>query len=146
MTPNLHAHVALEQDEDGYPPFDSEQLEVEMRHDGACTVLAVPVFTSGIAVDDIVSVVQVDGDDRWWVTGVLLASGRGTARVAPLGTTTPDEVVEELAGLGCAATVTDHGLVAADLPADVDVAALTNLLEAGSACGRWHFDVGVEPG
>ncbi len=142
----VHAYVALEQDEDGYPPFDSERLDVELRHDGACTVLAVPVFTSGIAVEDIVSVVQVEGDDRWWVTGVLLASGRGTARVAPLGATTPDDVVAELARLGCPANATEHGLVAADLPADVDLAALTELLEAGSAGGRWHFDLGVEPG
>ena len=142
----LHAFVALERDEDGYPPFDAEQLDVELRHDGACTVLAVPVFTSGIAVDDIVSVVQVEDDDRWWVTGVLFASGRGTARVAPLGTTSPDEVVAEFVRLGCPAHPTEHGLVAADLPADVDVVALTELLEAGSASGRWHFDLGVEPG
>ena len=145
MTPPLHAYVALEQDEDGYPPFDTERLDVEMRHDGACTVLAVPVFTSGIAVDDIVSVVQVEDDDRWWVTGVLLASGRGTARVAPLGATTADEVVAQFAGLSCPAVATDHGLVTADLPADVDVAALHELLESGSAAGRWQFDLGVEP-
>ena len=146
MTPPLHAYVALEQDEDGYPPFDTEELEVEMRHDGACTVLVVPVFTSGIAVDDIVSVVQVEDDDRWWVTGVLLASGRGTARVAPLGVTTADEVVAEFAALGCPALATEHGLVTADLPPDVDVAALTDLLETGSASRRWRFDLGVEPG
>ena len=146
MTPPLHAYVALEQDEDGYPPFDTEELEVEMRHDGACTVLAVPVFTSGIAVDDIVSVTQVEDDDRWWVTGVLLASGRGTARVAPLGGTTAQDVVAVFAGLGCPAVATEHGLVTADLPADVDSAALSELLEAGSASGRWQFDLGVEPG
>ena len=143
--PTLHAYVALEQDEDGYPPFDTEELEVEMRHDGACTVLGVPVFTSGIAVDDIVSVVQVEDDDRWWVTGVLIASGRGTARVAPLGATA-EEVVAEFAGFGCPATATEHGLVTADLPADVDAAALLALLEAGSGSGRWRFDLGVEPG
>ena len=146
MSPTLRAHVALEQDEDGYPPFDAEELEVEPRHDGACTVLSVPVYASGIAVDDIVSVVQVEGDERWWVTGVLLASGRGTARVAPLGATTADEVVAELTGLGCPASSTDLGLVTADLPADVDLGALTDLLEAGSSSGRWRFDLGVEPG
>lgn len=146
MTPSAHAWVALEQDEDGYPPFEAERLDVEVRHDGACTVLAVPVFTSGIAVDDIVSVVQVEDDDRWWVTGVLLASGRGTARIAPLGSTTTAQVVAELAAHGCVATATEHGLVTADLPADVDGAALAELLDTGSASGRWQFDLGVEPG
>ena len=86
----MHAYVSLEQDEDGYPPFDSEELDVELRHDGACTVVGVPVFTNGIAVDDIVSVVQTEDDDRWWVTSVMLASGHGTVRVVPFGDTTFD--------------------------------------------------------
>ena len=96
----MHAYVSLEQDEDGYPPFDTEELDVELRHDGACTVVGIPVFTNGIAVDDIVSVIQTEDDDRWWVTSVMLASGHGTVRVAPLGDTTSEEVVAELAGSG----------------------------------------------
>ena len=139
----MHAYVSLEQDEDGYPPFETEELEVELRHDGACTVLGVPVFTDGIAVDDIVSVVQIEDDDRWWVTSVMLASGHGTVRVAPLGDTTAEEVVAELDGLGCVAHDTPHGLVAVDVPPDVDPGALTALLEAGQSAGRWGFDVGV---
>src|SRR5689334_8046615 len=139
----MPAYVSLEQDEDGYPPFETEELEVELRHDGACTVVGVPVFTDGIAVDDIVSVVQTEDDDRWWVTSVMLASGHGTVRVAPLGDTAAEEVVAELAGIGCVAHDTPHGLVAVDVPPDVDPDALIALLEAGESAGRWGFDVGV---
>jgi hypothetical protein len=142
----MQAYVSLEQDEDGYPPFDTEELEVELRHDGACTVVGVPVFTNGIAVDDIVSVVQTEDDDRWWVTSVLLASGHGTVRVAPLGETTFEETVAELAALGCTVHGTPHGLVAVDVPAEVDPEALDSVLEAGRSSGRWEFDIGVPVG
>src|ERR1044072_6155730 len=98
----MHAYVSLEQDEDGYPPFDSEELDVELRHDGACTVVGVPVFTNGIAVDDIVSGVQTEYAARWWVMSVMLASGHGTVRVAPFAETTFEEVVAELEAIGCA--------------------------------------------
>ena len=142
----MHADVSLEQDEDGYPPFDSEELDVELRHDGACTVVGVPVFTNGIAVDDIVSVIQTEDDDRWWVTSVLLASGHGTVRVVPFADTTFEQVVAELGAIGCAAHGTDHGLVAADVPAEVDPAALDRVLEAGRSSGRWVYDIGVPLG
>ena len=142
----MQAYVSLEQDEDGYPPFDTEEIEVELRHDGACTVVGVPVFTNGIAVDDIVSVVQTEDDDRWWVTSVLLASGHGTVRVAPSAGTTVEEVVAELAAIGCAAQGTPHGLVAVDVPAEVDPQALDEVLDAGRASGRWQFDIGVPVG
>ena len=139
----MHAYVSLEQDEDGYPPFDSEELEVELRHDGACTVVGVPVFTNGIAVDDIVSVIQTEDDDRWWVTSVMLASGHGTVRVVPHGETTFDEIVTELGALGCVAHGTDFGVVAVDVPPEVDADALDGVLMGGRASGRWEFDVGV---
>lgn len=142
----MHAYVSLEQDEDGYPPFDTEELDVELRHDGACTVLGVPVFTNGIAVDDVVSVVQTEDDDRWWVTSVMLASGRGTVRVVPFGVTTFEDVVAELEAIGCAAHGTPHGLVAVDVPADVDPESLEGVLEAGRSSGRWEFDIGVPVG
>ena len=142
----MHAYVSLEQDEDGYPPFDSEELDVELRHDGACTVVGVPVFTNGIAVDDIVSVVQTEDDDRWWVTAVMLASGHGTVRVVPHGDTSFDEIVAELAALGCAAHATDFGIVAVDVRPDVDPHALDSVLSAGRTAGRWDFDVGVPVG
>ena len=139
----MHAYVSLEQDEDGYPPFESEELDVELRHDGACTVVGIPVFTNGIAVDDIVSVIQTDEDDRWWVTSVMLASGHGTVRVVPFGETSFDEIVAELEAVGCVAHGTDFGVVAVDVLPDVDGDALTGVLEAGRSAGRWEFDVGV---
>ena len=142
----MHAYVSLEQDEDGYPPFDSEELDVELRHDGACTVVGVPVFTNGIAVDDIVSVVQTEDDDRWWVTSVMLASGHGTVRVVPFAETTFEEVVAELEAIGCSAQGTEHGLVAVDVPAGVDPDSLDRVLEAGRSAGRWDYDIGVPVG
>jgi hypothetical protein len=142
----MHAYVSLEQDEDGYPPFESEQLDVELRHDGACTVVGIPVFTNGIAVDDIVWVIQTDEDDRWWVTSVMLASGHGTVRVVPFGETSFDEIVAELEAIGCVAHGTDFGVVAVDVLPDVDADALDGVLDAGRAAGRWDFDVGVPVG
>jgi hypothetical protein len=142
----MHAYVSLEQDEDGYPPFESEQLDVELRHDGACTVVGIPVLTNGIAVDDIVSVIQTDEDDRWWVTSVMLASGHGTVRVVPFGETSFDEIVAELEAIGCVAHGTDFGVVAVDVLPDVDADALDGVLDAGRAAGRWDFDVGVPVG
>jgi hypothetical protein len=142
----MHAYVSLEQDEDGYPPFDSEELVVELRHDGACTVVGVPVFTNGIAVDDIVSVIQTEDDDRWWVTSVMLASGHGTVRVVPHGDTSFDQVVAELHAIGCVAHGTDFGVVAVDVPPDVDAGILDGVLTAGRSSGRWEFDVGVPVG
>jgi hypothetical protein len=103
------------------------------------------VFTSGLAAEDIVSVVQVE-DETWWVTDVLLESGHGVVRVAPFGDTSFDVVVSALAGLGCRAHETGYGLVAADVPPEVDAPALLALLAEGRDDGRWDFDLGVEPG
>ncbi|GAA2739201.1 hypothetical protein GCM10009867_34300 [Pedococcus aerophilus] len=141
----VHVFVALEEDEDGYPPYEAEELDAVMRPDGACTIVGTPVFTSGLAVEDIVSVVEVE-DGQWWVTDVLLESGHGVVRVVPLGETSFDVVVEALARLGCRAHETSFGLVAADVPPEVDAPSLLALLAAGREDGRWDFDLGVEPG
>ncbi len=143
-TPVL-VHVALEQDDDGYPPFEAEEIDAVMRPDGACVLVGTPVFASGLAVDDIVSVVEVD-EDSWWVTDVLLESGHGVVRVAPFGDTTFTVVLSALTRLGCRARQTEYGLVAADVPPEVDAPALLEVLAAGRDDGRWEFDLGVEPG
>ena len=92
------------------------------------------------------SVVQVEGDDRWWVTGVS-CSRPATAWPGwcPFGETSFDEIVTELRPVGCPAHGTDFGVVAVDIPPEADADTVLAALAAGRDAGRWDFDVGVKP-
>lgn len=142
---NEHVYVTVQQDEDGYPPVAVEELHVERVGRAVARVAVTPTFVRGIARGDLLEVVGVEGEDGLWVRDVVEYSGRGVARVIPMGAK-EQEVVSRLARHGLDGRITEYGLVVIDVPNGFDGAALAELLGAGRADGAWDYEISVFPG
>jgi hypothetical protein len=140
-----HVYVALERDEDGYPPFDTEEIDASSLGGGRYRINGIPVFVFGLAKGDIVKVVATRDDERRWVTEVLEPSGHLTARVIPWDAGTLEDVAVRLSGLGCLAHATPYGIVAVDVPPEAPTERVMEALNGGRAAGEWDFDMGVAP-
>jgi hypothetical protein len=139
--------VSLVKDEDGYPPYEAEELDASPATGASdrYRVESVPVFAYGLARGDVVKVVRVVGDARLWVAEVVEHSRHWTTRLL-CREASEEEAVAEFTGLGCHAYSTPFGLVALDVPPGVSVSATMQELENGRISGRWDFDLGVKPG
>lgn len=140
----VHVYVAVEQDDEGYPPVEAEELDATKVGPTRYRIDGVPVFVRGLARGDIV-LVEDGPDDQLWVTEVAESSGSWTVRVLPWDRDALEAVAREFEGLGCHGVVSSYGLVALDVPATVEVKALMAALEAGRAQKRWDFEIGVDP-
>lgn len=140
-----HVYVALQRDSDGYPPYDTEEIDAVHIGGDRYRLVAVPVFAYGLAVGDVVRVVRVVGDARLWVAEVLEESGHWTARIVPAKSTESDSVVRSFQEAGCLAHPTPFGLIAVDVPATVSQETVMHSLERGRDEGLWDFDLGVLP-
>ena len=141
----VHVLVTVERDEDGYPPFDAEELDAVEVEGGRYRVTSAPTFVHGIAADDVVRVVAVQGEEGLWVAEVVEESGHWVARLVTREPTSPEQVVAELEAQGCGVHLGRLGVVVVDVPPDVDPRALLEHLRAGEAEGRWFHDLGVGP-
>jgi hypothetical protein len=141
-----HVYVALERDEDGYPPFDTEEIDASPLGGGRYRIDGIPVFVSGLAKGDIVKVVATRDDNRRWVTEVLEPSGHLTARVIPSDADALGDVAARFRSLDCPAHMTPYGVVAVDVPPSAPTERVMEALKKGRAAGEWDFDMGVAPG
>ena len=139
-----HLSVRLARDAQGYPPFDSEELDVTPVGNGTWRIEAAPVFLYGVARGDILRAAAAD-DGSMWATEVVSTAGNWCARVIPLDGRDSQPIVDEFRALGCAARDTPYGLVVIEPPATVAVSAVKSALEAGRAARVWDFDLGVMP-
>lgn len=140
-----HIYVSLEKDEDGYPPYDFEELDATPVGGDRYRIEGIPVFTYGLARGDIVRVTRFVGDMRLWAAEWLENSGHWTSRVITFGDTDKEGVVTTFTAMGCDAYVS-LGLVAIDVPPDVAADDVMEELRRGRSSGAWDFDVGVRPG
>jgi hypothetical protein len=140
-----HVYVALEREEDGYPPFDAEEIDASSLGGGRYRIDGIPVFVSGLAKGDIVKVVATRDDDRRWVTEVLEPSGHLTARVLPWNADELGDVAARFRNLDCPSHATPYGVVAVDVPPSTPTERVMEALEKGRATGEWDFDMGVAP-
>jgi len=143
----LHIYVKLERDEDGYPPYEVEELDALELDEGMCRIVGIPVFARGLAVDDVVAVTRLETDGTLWATTVEAPSGHWTARVVPwiAGPADAATVVATFLRAGCRAHATPFGPVAVDVPPTVPANRVMDLLEGGRIHGDWDFDIGVGP-
>lgn len=140
-----HVYVALERDSDRYPPYETEEIDAVKVSGDRYRLGAVPVFAYGLALGDVVRVVRVVGDSRLWVAEVVEESGHWTARIVPAKWTDPDWVARSFVEAGCLAHPTGFGLIAVDVPGDVDHSTVMEALERGRDEAKWDFDLGVAP-
>lgn len=129
-----------------WPPVPSEGLTVEAVGDDGYRVLEAPFFVRNIAVGDVVraELRAEDGVQVLWAVERVSWGGHQTLRVAPGregSTTTCAQAASEFAALGCATEILDeYGVVALDLPPEVDAAPVKALLREGDRLQRWWIE------
>lgn len=141
----VHVHVALDRDEDGYPPFDTEELDAVAVGGDEYRITGAPAFVYGIAPGDVVRAVRADVDERLWVVAVVRSADSWVARVVPRGDGRLVDVARRFQDLGCDARPTPFGLATVVVPPDVPAPDVLGLLREGEDAGRWYFDLGVGP-
>jgi hypothetical protein len=141
----IHVYVALQRDANGYPPFDTEELDaVQLEDLSTARILATPAFLHGLARGDLVRI-KPDAEGRLWVKSVLKDAGHWCARVITFGETDPNDVLKQFTDLGCTADGPRHGLLCIDVPPALDPDAVLAALHRGRDSGAWDFDLGVAP-
>lgn len=141
----IHIYVQLVQDQDGYPPFEAEEIDAVALGSDEFKVASAPAFAYGLAPGDVVRTTQ-DADGRLWVVEVVASSTEWVARVIPRKGCDPATVVELLERLGATCAITRFGLVTLSVPGTVNSRPVLDAIEAGQEVdGLWHFDLGVAP-
>ncbi|MEV4704017.1 DUF4265 domain-containing protein [Actinoplanes sp. NPDC049316] len=131
---------------EGWLPYDTEGLWAAPTGSDTAEIENVPFLQDGVAVGDIVRY-MVDEDQTLWAVDRVHASGNCTVRVLPLpdGPLGPDarQVHERFRPFGVDGEVfsEDLPLVALNVPAAADFAAVKALLAQGEAAGWWQAEV-----
>ena len=147
MNDFVKVRFALDRDESGWPPAESEGL-------WACPLGAkrfrldnTPWFVRGVAADDVVEA-EPDAAGVLWFVRVLERRDRVVVRVIPRtdGPLRGDRqaVVNAFTPLGVPGEgmANPVSMVALDIGPDAPLAAVKGLLQRGEADGRWHFEEG----
>lgn len=132
---------------DGWLPYDTEGLWAQVIGTDTARVANVPFLQDGVAQGDVVRFTTDDAGVRWAV-GRIEASGNCTIRVLPV----PDGPLGRSAravherfvrfGLSGETFSAELPLVAFNVPAGADLAAIKGLLESGQARRWWEFEEG----
>lgn len=131
--------VALEKDEDDYPPADYENLWTLPVGDGLFRVGNIPFFARSIALGDIVSAVPEHQLLRF--KEVVQPSGHSTIRLIIYNEAEVPSVIEHFKRLGCEIERSHiSGLIALDVPPSVPLAKLKNEFELGRTQDRWDYE------
>lgn len=132
--------VALERDEEDYPPADHENLWAEAVGGGVFRIDNIPFFAQGIAVGDLVSA-EPGEHGLLRVQQVVQPSGHSTFRVIIYDKAEVPAVREFFLRMGCASELSHiPGLIAIDAPPSVSLDALRKFLDSGLESGQWDFE------
>lgn len=133
----------LVQDEDGYPPFDSESLWVsvgENKNEGRLE--NIPFFAGNVAYGDIVRV-EKESDGACVFNSVVQRSKHSTVRVILLSDAPEVEhrLKQGLRTVGCSWEKSNSSsLFAVDVPPAVKISNLLNFLNQGEDAERWEYE------
>lgn len=144
MNRPVHVILPVVRDENGYPPFDEEEVDATSLGQGLWRLESSPTFSYGVARGDIVRATSGEyGAHR--ATEVVSSAGNWCARVVPANGASVEDVQSVLRGFGWEVHTTEYQLIVVEFDADVDPVPSVLLLERGQIEGRWHFDLGVDP-
>jgi hypothetical protein len=138
--PYVRVRVRLEQD-DGWPPAESEGLWAQACPGGTYLLANTPFFAFGLSNGDVVRAAPGD-DDVIWFTERVQRGGSLTVRIITTDRAEPiEDVVAEFEPFGVSGEGMERpGLLALDLPPGSDLASAKMLLATGVASGRWHVE------
>ncbi|MDC0711105.1 DUF4265 domain-containing protein [Stigmatella sp. ncwal1] len=131
--------VALERDEDDYPPVEYENLWSTPVGKGLFRVDNIPFFAHSIALGDLVAATPEGGALRF--KEVVQASGHSTLRLIVYDEAEVPKILEHFRQKGCLSERSHiPGLIALDVPPAVSLAGLQRELELGQAQERWDYE------
>jgi hypothetical protein len=131
--------VALEKDEDDYPPADYENLWAVPVGEGLFRIDNIPFFAQSIALGDIVAASPEEGLLRF--KGVVQPSGHSTVRLIIYDEPEVPKILEHFNQLGCESERSHiPGLIALDVPTSISWSVIQRELEAGHAQARWDYE------
>lgn len=136
--------IKLQRDDSGYPPYESEQVLARAVEDHIFRLETIPVFAFGLALEDLVRTRHYGNPQTLWVEELHRPGGHSTIRVVVLGDTpaaAPRKLIEELGGKVENSPI--EGLMAVDVPPDVDFRKIEEGLIEGQEVGRWDYNIGV---
>jgi hypothetical protein len=138
--PYVRVRVRLEQD-DGWPPAESEGLWAQERSRGTYLLANTPFFAFGLSHGDLVRG-ATDEDGVIWFIRRVQRGGSLTVRIITTNPADPlEDVVAEFEPHGVSGESMERPrLLALDLPPGSDLASTKALLAAGVESGRWHVE------
>jgi hypothetical protein len=139
MEERVKISVALEKDEDDYPPADFESLWASPLGEGLYRVENIPFFAEGIALGDVISARPDQGLLRF--QGVVQPSGHKTLRVIVYDKREVSAVRELLKRQGCDVEQSHiPGLISVDVPPSASLMEVRRVLAEGEAQERWGYE------
>lgn len=96
---NVKIKFAVEQDEDGYPPFGAESMWAEPTSNDSYLIQNIPFYAKGVSRGDIVSA-WFDGKGLVY-NKTFSRSANSTIRAVLFDPSAVDDVVESLDSIGC---------------------------------------------
>lgn len=121
---------------------DSNETETEslwaIPFDGGYKLDNIPFYANGVALDDVVSVEEVDG--CLCATELLRPSGHSTLRIWFTSNDNIEPTREHLRKLGCASEISDlPRLIAVDVPPTVEYSDIKRFLDDGVLERKWDY-------
>ena len=140
----VHVRLTVE---GGWPPVAFEEVEAKSLGDHRYELVSPPAFAKRLAVGDVVHIVHHGSPEQVWVDSVIESSGHSTVRVIffrAVGRESEDNLRCELVRLGAQIHETAfRGLIAVDIPDEVNYGSLRAVLDEGESQKLWEFDEGV---
>lgn len=147
MGTTVKIRFALQRDQDGWPPAESEGLWAESVGSGLYRLDNTPWFVRGVAAEDVVEA-HADADDVLWFTRVHERGDHVVVRVIPRadGPLHGDRqaVLDAFLPLdvGAEGMSSPVNMVALDIGPEAPLAFVKSLLVTGEADGRWYYEEG----
>jgi Domain of unknown function (DUF4265) len=136
----------LEKDEMDYPPAENEWLWASAATGGRWVIDNIPWYSRHVSVGDVIETDE-DEDEQLWFRETVEPSGHSTLRVLmrdrdPAPTAALRARLEEL---DCSSEQWSEELplLAIDIPPEVDLKPVIDLLEEGETRGTWGWETGL---
>lgn len=143
---HVKVHFRMDIDEDGWPPASVESLWAVNLGDGTVRLENTPWFVRGVANGDIVTV-GPDDEGLLWAGETVRRSRNCTIRLIVLkddgSAATRQSVLDIFHRLGATGEgIERYRMVALDVPPEVDLSKIRELLEHGEEKKWWYWEEG----
>ncbi|GAA0211090.1 hypothetical protein GCM10009123_17930 [Kangiella japonica] len=129
----------LEQDEDGYPPVNYENLWALPLGNELYKIDNTPFFVEGVSNGDIVK--AVENDNELVFQKVITASSNSTVRVIMFDESKISYIRNKMKDLNCTSELAESlGLISIDIPESANYKKFEEILKKGELDGYWEYE------